>query len=180
MIHLIYLFLPLTIALSVAGCGHGAIPNEQRAFENTQIVFPDSLVSIENGMIADRALPTTYSSFFIIYHSRQECSSCLVVQLYNDLSTLQDISARNCAVLVIFAPLEDEVQEIIQNIVDLKYPFPIYVDLYDHFGTLNPELPNDTRFHAFLLNEKRKPICVGDPMASEGIRNVLYKVLDSL
>lgn len=55
--------------------------------------------------------------------------------------------------------------------------FPIYIDQYGEFRSLNPRIPDDKRFHSFLLNKNGYPIYVGNPLNSQKLFDIFIKHL---
>jgi len=164
----------------LSSCGNGAISHELKRFMGSSITIPDGLIEITKGEISSSE-EVRDTAVLVIYRDRGECSSCLVAHMYNDLSMLQEIASKGkCRVMVILSPPEDEVQDAIKGIVELDFPFPIYVDQHDDFGRMNPSLPEDDRFHSFLMNREGHPICVGDPLTNDRVYPILVKALDEL
>lgn len=79
--------------------------------------------------------------------------------------------------MILFSPSEDDQLDVQDQIRELKFPFPVYVDLYGDFYRLNKDFPSDRRFHSFLLGIDSHPIFVGNPLHGEKLYKVFEKVL---
>lgn len=168
--------LPLMLAVSCCN----SLPRELREFMALEISIPSDMLCIEEGHVIS-ASAVSDSAVLVIYHGRNECSSCTIAHMYDNLSALEEISScGKCRVMVIFSPPEDDVLDIIDKIRALKYPFPLYVDQYGDFARLNPDLPADKRFHSFLIGSSRHPVFVGNPSGSGRLYALFVKVLGSL
>lgn len=62
----------------------------------------------------------------------------------------------------------------------LDFPYPVYVDFNCSFRKLNTGIPEDVRFHSFLLDKNGHPVFVGNPNANETLNHLFEKVLSGL
>ena len=129
---------------------------DMRAFMDSQIVFPNEVVTIKEGRYLSTRI-TCAKPLLVLFHGKEECSSCVINHLY-----------------------EDEMLDIQEQIRDLKFPFPVYIDLYGDFYRLNANFPSDKRFHSFLLGKDGHPKFVGNPLEGESLMLVFEKVLKKI
>ena len=80
-------------------------------------------------------------------------------------------SAPAASVVVLFVPAEEDLQETVQLVSQENISIPVYVDFEG--GFLDNKLPEDVRFHSFLLDEDGHPVVVGNPISSERIRDLM-------
>ena len=59
----------------------------------------------------------------------------------------------------------------------LKFATSIYLDSSNSFHHNNPQIPNDQRFHTFLLNGDKKILLVGDPVKNEKINKLFQEIV---
>ena len=57
-----------------------------------------------------------------------------------------------------------------------NYKFPVCVDTNDAFNRIN-QLPNDERFHCFLLDENNRVILIGNPVQNPKIRDLYIRTI---
>ena len=81
---------------------------------------------------------------------------------------------------MIFSPKEEEYDALVKELMIADYPYPIYVDYNGVFRKLNPQIPEDRRFHCFLLDKNGYPVFVGNPVASERMMELFKTALDRL
>ncbi len=80
-------------------------------------------------------------------------------------------SAPAASVVVLFVPAEEDLQETVQLVSQENISIPVYVDFEG--GFLDNKIPEDVRFHSFLLDEDGHPVVVGNPISSERIRDLM-------
>ena len=66
------------------------------------------------------------------------------------------------------------------DLMRLNYPYALYVDIDGSFEKANPGLPDDKRFHSFLLDRDGHPVFIGNPAASEQLWMLFKEVLANL
>lgn len=62
----------------------------------------------------------------------------------------------------------------------LDFPYLVYVDYSGSFAETNMSIPEDNRFHSFLLNKEGRPVFVGNPLASDRMMELFKEALESL
>lgn len=81
--------------------------------------------------------------------------------------------------MVIFSPYIDDVGELVRELINANYDFPVYIDTDGSFVSLNPCIPAEAvMYHNFLINKKGNPVIVGLPTADDNFKEVFYNVLD--
>lgn len=125
--------------------------------------------------------PSVKQCQLIVYYDSLECSSCAVRHLYDkiDLYELAD-SIESFDVLTVFSPCEEEYDEVMKELMLLDFPYPVYVDSGRNFRRTNSCIPEDRRFHTFLLDRSGHPVFVGNPVASGDLWRLFEKVLGNL
>lgn len=164
----------LMVALS--GCTFVRTYVEIRDFEKQIICFPESMISIENGVIQD-ALCTITDKTFIVHFRPEDCVDCRISHISDHYPLLTLSEQYSFDVMLIISPSEEDHGKVVSMIRDGRYLFPIYVDSDGLFLRLNPNLPSDSRFSYFLINESRHPVFVGNPLTSQKLYNQFVKQL---
>ena len=159
-------------------CGNQDFRQQMREFMSKEIVMPVELTEIKDGHMCSAKM-TTDEPMLIVFYGKDECSSCAINHLSDDLSGFADIEqSGKCKVVILFSPSEDDVLDVQEQIRELKFPFPIYVDLYGDFYRINKGFPPDRRFHSFLLGKDAYPVFVGNPLHSKKLSEIFVKALD--
>ena len=103
----------------------------------------------------------------VIYIDSTQCHKCRIDNL-GDYNSLQGYcKGKGVDVVILFSPSEDNVHEVLEELLEAKYIFPVFVDQYGVFPEMNQHIPSSLNFYAFLLNEEGFPIFVGDPIYSK-------------
>ena len=79
--------------------------------------------------------------------------------------------------MTIFSPRAEELEEFRLQLSVQDIGFPVYVDTYGSFAGENAGIPEDERFHSFLVGGDGRPVFVGNPLGSEKLQDVFQKVL---
>lgn len=158
-------------------CGNQDLRKQMREFMSKEIVMPVELTEIKDGHMRSVKM-TTDEPMLIVFYGKDECSSCAINHLNDDLSGFVDIEqSGKCKVVILFSPSEDDQLDVQDQIREQKFPFPVYVDLYGDFYRINKDFPSDRRFHSFLLGNDAHPVFVGNPLHGKKLYKVFEKVL---
>lgn len=111
-----------------------------------------------------------------------ECSTCRLTNMnpfYKVFNFCRD-SVENVNVMVLFTPSQEKKDDFMDVALYRERDLPIYVDEDNVFYEENRFIPEDVRYHAFLLNDKNQIVLVGDPLAGTAIWNLYRDVLFSM
>ena len=75
---------------------------------------------------------------------------------------------------------EEEYDEVVKQLMILNFPYPVYVDYSCSFRKLNSFIPDDTRFHSFVIDKNGKPVFVGNPMSGQKMMDLFIQVVSNL
>lgn len=144
-------------------------------FIKSEIVIPDDLELIHQGVISKLDVKSLKSNKFIIYYDSLDCSNCRVSHLIDlhPLYSLADTSS--FSVITIFSPKQDEQDNLRRELILSHNLWPVYIDVNGNFRDNN--IPNDIRFHYFAINAENQPVFVGNPLANDEIYNVFLNVI---
>ena len=172
------IFLGLLLCCTVlVSCGDWELRRQMKSFMAQVITLPSELQEIKCGSISPVTI-TMSNSTMVFFYGNDECSSCAIDHLKDDLLGFVDIEqSGKCKVVVLFSPSEDDQLDVQDQIRELKFPFPVYVDLYGDFYRINKDFPSDRRFHSFLLGNDAHPVFVGNPLHGKKLYKVFEKVL---
>ena len=174
------IFILSSIILLFVSCSDALLRKQMKTFMGKHIEFPSEVVIITDGRVRSSKIGSENPKL-VLFHGREECSLCAISHLYDDLSGFEDIARRGkCDVVILFSPTIDDMLDVQEQVRDLKFPFPIYVDLYGDFYRLNADFPSDNRFHSFLLGKDGYPIFIGNPLDGEYMMEVFERALDTI
>lgn len=57
-------------------------------------------------------------------------------------------------------------------------PQTISIDIAKIFSHINPNIPSETKYHTFLIDENDKVVLVGNPLTKTKIRDVMINVVE--
>ena len=171
---LFFVLLPV-ISFSHNSCKNLSLKSDYREFVNSEIILPDSLCLVHDDQVLtvspDIARPT-----LIIFIDSTSCTSCQISHL-NEFEKLFDLSAGSelFDMMILFSPKTEETSKLIKDILLSVIEYDIYVDSNSEFMLYNEQIPSDERFHIFLINKEKKPIFVGNPLATEELWKIFLK-----
>ena len=85
----------------------------------------------------------------------------------------------NFSIITIFSPKKEDLEEVKLQISMANYPKRIYLDTNGDFCKLNESIPNDQRFHSFMLNDEGRPIFVGNPLYNSELMDIFMRILQT-
>ncbi len=83
-------------------------------------------------------------------------------------------------VMTIFTPKKEEYDSVVKNLMVHDFEYPVYIDFTGSFRKINTGIPDDKRFHSFLIDSNGHPIFVGNPVASNELWSIFLNTLVSL
>lgn len=147
------------------------LKNLLTSFEKETIALPQRVLKVENGKSGISTIQPEGKTL-VIFFAPKECTSCALSHLKQSESILESFdSAPAASVVVLFVPAEEDLQETVQLVSQENISIPVYVDFEG--GFLDNKIPEDVRFHSFLLDEDGHPVVVGNPISSERIRDLM-------
>lgn len=151
---------------------------EVNAFEKKSLAMPDSLLVVKPNGIT-RSKVQTDRKQLIVYIKSTECTACKISSL-TKLEDLYDYSQDNGMfdLLVLFCTDSTFIDTVTPLISNASIPFPVYFDVSGYFESQN-KLPTDNKYNMFLIDESRKPIYVGNPLASKKLNYLFESVLNN-
>ena len=155
----------------LTGCGtRGSIRKEYVRFMHSRITFPEELIKIEDGVQERVHYERSGRPLLIHYYGPDECSSCAVSHMQNDIKYLTMAQREGkFDFIVVMAPPEEDRDMVIRKAQEMALPLSIYIDDTYHFQSLEV-IPPYPIMHYFLLGEKGSPIFIGPPFYDEKTR----------
>lgn len=172
------LFFYLIFGLVICGCNRdAALQSQLLSFKACKIAFPEKVLVVENGCAAMREMPDYHPFSLVYFLGYKDCFECEIGHLHNLVPVFQKAEAdKRFQPIVIFAPEAEEIEHTLRDLKHSVFPYPIYVSLNDEWAKASG-IPEDSRFHTFLLDENGHPLLVGDPFASTRMMKLFNKTL---
>lgn len=166
------IILPIMILVS---CKSSPTSMMIDSFSKQSIKIPHELEVIAEGKVCKFHSDSLLPYKFVIYYDSKNCFPCRIAHLIeNEELHKLSIGSRKFSVINIFSPLIEDVDDTRNTLILSKNKYPVYLDANSNFPKLNPQIPDDRRFHYFLLDSLNYPIFVGNPDATASL-NKLFK-----
>ncbi len=146
------------------------------AFQNQEIVVPANFIEVCEGQL--RLYSPDTLPHFVVYVDSSFCSGCTIGRLH-DYDGLYEMSRETGAfsVMMIFSPREEEFVTVMDDLVNCEYENAVLLDVGGAFAHQNPHIPQDARFHYFLLDGRGYPVFVGNPLQTEKLYDLFIELL---
>lgn len=174
---LLRISLLLSLLIYVTGCDLITRFQVEKMYGKV-VRFPDSLAEVSYGEKNEIAeIPYGMERFVILFVDKN-CSRCQVGRLPEFYSLIDSCRARAILPIVLFSggglePSEEVAQQH-------YYPFSVFFDEGGRFMIDNRFLPQDQRFHFFLLDKNNSIRFVGNPIQNDSMMELFCSVVDSI
>ena len=114
------------------------------------------------------------------YVDSAACSTCYLhkVASYELLFRMEKLSNNEFYNIFIVNP-DKKARKIIEfDFIEKKIPQTIFVDSTNVFIEANPNIPSESMYHTFLLDENNKVILVGNPMLNQQVEDMMLSVVE--
>lgn len=116
---------------------------------------------------------------YVVYYDSMDCKPCKIHELKQWNRLLQDYDIQDVSCVFIFSVKNSDLYSYIEYYDELQLDYPIFFDKKNCFLKKNPYIPEENKFHAFLLDKNNNIILVGNPLYNEKIKNILLKIISS-
>lgn len=164
------------LLLCISCNGRMAIKQTLKDFQAAVIELPSGMVTVEDGEMSFTEIQQGRLTF-VEYYGPDVCTGCAVSHI-NDNEKLFELGQElGFDVVIILSPTADELEIICDKLKELHFCHPVFIDPDQSFSTV--DIPEDRRFHSFLMDEAGHPVVVGNPANSEKIESVLRLYISS-
>ena len=155
----------LSCSLSFAvSCQNGRVKSNLENFIGCKIMMPESF-----------RIDTSAHINLIAYYAPENCISCKIKSLYRwDELLLAGDTLSDFNISFIFQT--DTLRNHDIELLD----YPVILDSTANFINVNPSIPDDSRYHTFLLDRNNRVVLVGNPLASDAMWSLFRKTLDNM
>ncbi len=171
------------ISILLAGCSrlqqHQRVARTLSAFMKSPLFLPDTAIQVLSGSSDTIALPQSVSGHtMVVYYGPHDCSSCVISHL-DKLEELfiwsEELNSFN--VLLLFSPRREKINEVIDLLSVLNWSRPVYIDFKGQMKN-NVKIPEEERFHEFLLDKNMRPVFVGNPLYSKKMKETFLEAIN--
>ena len=115
----------------------------------------------------------------VVYIDSTECTSCSLNKLrfWNPLINLAKRENIKIDYIFIVAPKPSEMDDINLELSVTDLQSSIYLDTAYVFRKRNPSIPNENKYHSFLLDKNDRICFVGNPIDNEKLMMVYKKAI---
>lgn len=167
----------MAIIVFVSSCENLRIAHEVKNFSGSTITVPKGL-KVKCGGI-DTTFQLTQKQTLtkmIVWYDTMECSSCRMkrIDMWNKIVVYSRDSIIGFEPVFIFSPNKGSLNSFELEINIANFDYPIMVDYENSFYDVNPQIPQDNKFHVFLLDKNNKVVLIGNPLQNQKLW-ALYK-----
>lgn len=169
------LSLLFLVLVCVASCQRYKVKVSVTKMIGKELIFPDSMLCFDSGFFSDSTISINEPSI-IFWLDSSDCTKCNVDRLYEYHSMIEDFED-SLFVDIAFYPIVSIGSQNQNNNNLLNLNFPIFLDRTNSFKRLNSFIPDDKRYHFFLLDNVNVIKLVGDPRYSVSLNNLYFKTI---
>ena len=114
------------------------------------------------------------------YVDSATCSTCYLqkIAIYGLLFSMEAQSNNDFYNVFIINPNIIAKKKLISDFSGKLIPQTIFVDSTNVFMESNPNLPSESMYHTFMLDENNKVILVGNPMLNKQIEDMMLSIVE--
>lgn len=141
-------------------------------YEKMECWTSDSLRSVDSWKHAKLRL--------VHYADSASCSSCLLQKLVKVeiLFRMERLSDYEFCNVFIATPKGKAKKKLKKEYEEGQIPRTVFVDTANVFIQTNPNIPSETMYHTFLLDENDSIIFVGNPLAGQKIEDMIVATVE--
>ena len=110
---------------------------------------------------------------WIVYHDSVNCKPCLIGHL-PDWDSIRNHPTTDC--VFIFSAKPEEVSQYVKAYKENYIVAKVYLDTAEVFLKSNPQIPKETIYHTFLIDNHDSILLVGNPIRNEGVCRIYEKI----
>lgn len=171
----------LLIIAMLSSCARISLSRNIRKFVGSTIQYPSELMFIE-GRNPHYKIHDAPNGSLIIWYDTNECSPCRLSSI-SDLKKIFNLcrdSLQGIDVRIVFSPSFEKKDLFMEIVQDSEREFPIFVDDKNVFGEVNKTIPQEPKYHTFLIDKDNKVLLTGNPLWGPAIWNLYRTTMFSL
>ncbi len=177
--NLIIILLSLSVVMS-EGCDGPLLRYRMRQVYRNVIKLPERVHVVNNGVYEEVSYIDFSLPAMLVFIDSTTCTPCLMSRLliYEDIIDISK-NEKNFQVIILVSSTREDLPLVIKTLQLAEYPFPVFLDIDNHFRQDNPFLPDDGRFHSLFLDTTGRPLLIGDPIDAK-VKNLLLNRIQTL
>lgn len=156
----------------------------QKAVEKMQmsaIAIPYDMMTCWAGDSIIEVSPWNKAKLKLVHYvDSATCSTCYLqkIALKKNLFSMETLSNNEFYNIFIINPDGKAKKKLKLKYLEKSIPQAIFVDSANFFLKANPNIPSESMYHTFLLDENNKIILVGNPMLNKQIEEMLLSLVE--
>ena len=117
----------------------------------------------------------------VIYIDSSGCSPCAIDRLYqwNNWIKSPEYNQDTLDFIFIVAPKRDQLEDVRLTVDYCGLQKPVFIDTTYVFRQINKYIPDNKRFHTFMLDRNDSIVVVGNPFENEQLENLIKRELQT-
>lgn len=177
----IILLVLLTSLSLITGCENRRISHDVQQLVGSKIEFPQSLRQVAGRETRSFSVDAE-KAHVLVYYDSMACGTCAINKL-SEWDYIIDSMADICpAVDFIFlmSPKNNEYKSVLRTTIINNAGYNVVLDAKGCFAALNPQIPQDERFHTLLLDKNGKVLVVGSPLYNDTMWKLYKDVIQDM
>lgn len=149
---------------------------------SSPVIYSTSeLLCIDNTVISHNQGEMNVAKYnLLVYSGPDECSTCAMSKM-SEWNAMLDFEKEGLIKMTfIFCPSEKEKGDLIAAYRSSGLEHSILIDTCGIFPRQNPHIPQESRFHTFLLDSVGKVVLVGNPIKNMRIKKLYYEIITGI
>lgn len=173
---LLYVILGTIIFFIGQSCN--SVKHNYERLMGSQVIFPETLQRVEK----QDTLPfvtNNDNAHMVIYYDSTQCNTCAVSKLGDWESLIEDAKSiyEDIDFVFIMSPTKSDQKKVMRDIAINYSNYNVAFDDSGAFSQSNPQIPQDNRFHAMLLDKNNNVVLIGNPLYSNSIWELMKEAL---
>lgn len=157
------------------------VQNKVEEMQSTAIKIPyERMACWTNDSVSAISIWDIAKLKLVHYVDSAMCSSCFLQKAATDefLHRMKALPSSEFCNVFIISPGNKTKKKLETDFREKRIPQTIFVDTANVFMELNPNIPGETMYHTFLLDENNKVILVGNPMSNQQVEDMMLSVVE--
>ncbi len=174
---IVYWYL-LSVMLLLVSCTHqkDTIKSDIEKLQSRKICIPLDSMLCYNSSVGTASGLDSCKYKLIIYTDNISCSSCSLYNIFDWDSFIEPLRS-TVDFIFILSPNDNDMEKVKQILMSEKINHTIYIDTCAVFIRNNPQIPDKSFMHTFLLNDKDSVVLVGNPQSNSRIKELFMKII---
>lgn len=148
----------------------------------SEIAVPAGLLVTVDGKDTVMSETLQPDAKMVVWYDSVGCSSCRINRMeeWSEMLTYGEALRGRFQTVFVLAPKVKELKSVRISLMGSNLGYPVLIDTTSAFTKANPLVPNDSRFHTFLLDKNNQIILAGSPLDSEALLKLYKKTIKTL